>query len=546
MQQSDENTSLEIPDTWDETAYLNANSDVKIAVSSGKISSGYMHFITWGIFERRTAFWLSELTNSDAIWPWSDWQYISNNRDIWHDLLKLTPMQHYHSKGKAEGRKTGLEESFDRFHEQSGAPTWAIQEMLKQSYFDPGLDLASFTNFSHYNPFSRSEYAKLFTKISDQLKYSEYDFIFLLPWIKKGGADLAALFHIEAASKRYEKIAVITGENSDSEWSDQLPENVNFIEFGKIFFDTPMDIQIRLYYHLIAALRPKAIHIINNHAAWLLLKTHPQAVSSLTKVYASLYCYDQNNYGEPVGYARLIRNSISGIHRIFTDNSAFSKHLTKTFGVPEERITILKHPVRTEGHFKIKANYSNKVLWASRLDSQKRPEMLIEIAKQLPGLSFCVYGDAVLGKQEKIVAALNSVENITYCGSFNDIDELIWDNYLCFLYTSAWDGLPNIVLEMLSVGILVVAPKIGGLGEDLTSEHLILVEEDLPSAFSSAIESIIKDPLRASDLRNNGQKFVQKYHNRDNFNRSLTECGYLQLDRDAVDVSSQNAGDRII
>ena len=52
-----------------------------------------------------------------------------------------------------------------------------------------------------------------------------------------------------------------------------------------------------------------------------------------------------------------------------------------------------------------------------------------------------------------------------------------WE-YDAFLYTSAYHGLPNVVLEAMSAGLVVIAPSLGGIPEAVTPESGFLVTAD--------------------------------------------------------------------
>ena len=73
----------------------------------------------------------------------------------------------------------------------------------------------------------------------------------------------------------------------------------------------------------------------------------------------------------------------------------------------------------------------------------------------------------------------------------------IRDSYDAFLYTSAFDGLPNVLLEALSAGLPVIAPDVGGIGEAVVNEvtgRLIEADDDtLVARYAQAICSLYED-----------------------------------------------------
>ena len=55
------------------------------------------------------------------------------------------------------------------------------------------------------------------------------------------------------------------------------------------------------------------------------------------------------------------------------------------------------------------------------------------------------------------------MQNVRYYGPFDGLQSLPIERYDIFLYTSQWDGLPNVLLEAVSMGLPVVASATGGI-----------------------------------------------------------------------------------
>ena len=50
------------------------------------------------------------------------------------------------------------------------------------------------------------------------------------------------------------------------------------------------------------------------------------------------------------------------------------------------------------------------------------------------------------------------------------------ENYDAFIYTSLYDGCPNIILEIISLGCIVIAPNVGSVSdyiEDTKTGYLV-------------------------------------------------------------------------
>jgi glycosyltransferase involved in cell wall biosynthesis len=121
-------------------------------------------------------------------------------------------------------------------------------------------------------------------------------------------------------------------------------------------------------------------------------------------------------------------------------------------GIVTRRATVRPHAER-----------SGYVAWVGVLRPHKRPDLLIDIARKMPGTTFLVCGGTTTfrtpaGYAEQIVAALRSLPNIQYLGQVDPatILDIIADAAV-LLSTSDDEGLPSVFLEAWSGGTPVVS-----------------------------------------------------------------------------------------
>jgi glycosyltransferase involved in cell wall biosynthesis len=91
------------------------------------------------------------------------------------------------------------------------------------------------------------------------------------------------------------------------------------------------------------------------------------------------------------------------------------------------------------------------VLWVSNLRALKRPELVLELARQLPQVNFTLAGGPMPGGQtyyDDVVASAARLPNVTMLGPVRYRDSgALFDRAKVFLNTSSIEGFPNTFLQ---------------------------------------------------------------------------------------------------
>jgi len=118
-----------------------------------------------------------------------------------------------------------------------------------------------------------------------------------------------------------------------------------------------------------------------------------------------------------------------------------------------------------------------QVLWASRVSRVKFPELVPHIARLLPECDIHAFGAREIGYRFPAVKNLLLPEydlgdrlpkapNLYWRGPYKKFADLPLERFSAMLYTSIYDGLPNVLLEAAAHRIPIVAPTaVGGIGE---------------------------------------------------------------------------------
>jgi glycosyltransferase involved in cell wall biosynthesis len=101
------------------------------------------------------------------------------------------------------------------------------------------------------------------------------------------------------------------------------------------------------------------------------------------------------------------------------------------------------------------------VLWVSNLRALKRPELVLELARQLPHVKFTLAGGPMPGAEtyyEDMVAAAARLSNVTMLGPVRYSESgALFDRAKIFLNTSSIEGFPNTFLQAWIRGVPVVS-----------------------------------------------------------------------------------------
>lgn len=163
----------------------------------------------------------------------------------------------------------------------------------------------------------------------------------------------------------------------------------------------------------------------------------------------------------PVRYERWIRNVMFFLSwRNFVQNYNQIQYFPK---VIRHKTSILPNPVSNE-LFKIKHNYKDTVktiVAMGRLTPQKNFELLInaavELHKNYSDIQFNIYGDGEMKKYLYNKICMNNAQDfINLCGETSSPYEKL-NNGDIFVLSSNYEGMPNVLLESMALGLPVIS-----------------------------------------------------------------------------------------
>lgn len=351
------------------------------------------------------------------------------------------------------------------------------------------------------------------------------DYIIFVPYLTKGGADLVAINYANTIKKLHPSwhVAVVATENQPSIWADRLDESVDFVPFGEIAGGLPRDLKLQILARFVVQSQAKKLHIIQSPLAFDFVAAYKTLLDKNGyTIYACAFCEDKDKQGRIAGHVHSgIPKAYSSLSHIFTDNTAISQQLVDEYGFDKEKFTTHYQPVKTRQQWKPHNNAPFKILWAGRIAKQKRPDILLEIARKLDASQYHIdmYG---VFEEDYTPEEFNNIPTLTYKGQFNGLLSLPIHEYDLYLYTSENDGMPNALLEVASTGTPIVAPDVGGVGEVvLASTGALIANHTDSDAYVSTITSLKEDPKKLRKVADTTYELVAKRHDRSQFEASI-------------------------
>lgn len=358
--------------------------------------------------------------------------------------------------------------------------------------------------------------------------------LLLLPWMEMGGADKFNLDLCAGLDKSKYELGIVTLKASSNRWQQLFSEYVTDI------FNLPDFLEVENYPEFISyyiSSRNVDIVLVSNTyygyyiASWLRAE-HPML--SIVD-----YVHMEEWYWRNGGFARLSGMLGDYFDKTYVCNENTRKILIDHFGrTPNSVKTIyigtdeekFDPKLVQKGVIRNGLSISDDrpiILFPCRIHPQKRPFLMVEIAKALkrkiPSVAFVVVGD---GPQQKELCSVIKREKldstIYYAGSQSDMLPWYRDSNLT-LICSLKEGLALTAYESLSMGVPVVTSDVGGQKELINSSvgrviPLVQTEKDdldkrnysthEISLYVDAITDILSDAKNYEQICNNCRKTI--------------------------------------
>ena len=354
------------------------------------------------------------------------------------------------------------------------------------------------------------------------------------------------------------RVAVLATESDENPWATRLPRGVTFIAcapWRELLAGERADVLARV----LVQSRPAVIHNMNSRTGYQAFLRHGSQLAALSNLFVSVFCEDQTRTGATVGFSfdevPACEAHLSGV---FADNTRILRRMVNEFGFDPERLHHHPQPVPAwaeddargnsppksledqdvspkpltvrggkvaagpgEGQFRSESSPDQltagplRVLWAGRMDRQKRPDLLRAVAERAAKLPirFDVFGRSVM-RGDRTAVSWRGLENVHAHGPFDGFASVNPNRFDVFLLTSQWEGMPNVLLEAIEAGLVVVASAVGGVPELVEHEQTGLLIDDFADVdgYVAALDRLHRDPALRKRLANNARQRLLERH----------------------------------
>lgn len=400
----------------------------------------------------------------------------------------------------------------------------------------PRIEAAS----SYYSiPWNPTHWGFHLERVYKLLGSETFSDVLLLPWLKPGGAEkyILQVLHQLHTLDPSRRLLVLSGQTaSKHEWAAKLPNSAVFLDVFNAF---PMlsdeDRDAMVARALLAVTNQGALlHLKASEFTYRLMDAFGAVLSSHLKVIYYRFSDDtrvwRNSRFSGSWSISFLRRQLTNIDLLISDCQSIVASDMSRIGVQPEKHTVIFAQCPTQKRTVRKSAPQKRLLWASRVSAEKRPELVGMIAtalrKEHPDMIIEIYGQIESGYQQQ---RLFDISGATYRGSFDGFDSLPVEHFDAFIYTTAFDGLPNIVLEAMASGLPVIAPNVGGIGEAVMDGNTgflvpdLADDNDLIAGYVDAVRRLYANWDHQLEISNNGLQLILERHSEFNFGRRVAE-----------------------
>lgn len=310
------------------------------------------------------------------------------------------------------------------------------------------------------------------------------------------------LAHALAGMVVPDDIVVIYTEAGGKTAHGTFPAGVREVDFAAAAEGLPDEHKQQALVSLLRSFRADAIVNNDSPVMYRLLTSYGKALASSERIFLCFHHNQQQAQGSWTGWSlKWFYAGFDFVSGFITDSDYLRDQLTEMYQLSEgdrERVHVFRAPVDPSLAATVAAQEQSSrrpvVYWAGRWDRQKRGDIALEVARRMPDIDFRFWNEAPLDGDQ----VGEMPDNVRLEGPYGDISSLDLSQADAWLYTSAWDGVPSVLLEVAMTEVPIVGSLVGGVGEVLSDENSWpIIDWQDPDAYEKALRDILSDPEEA-------------------------------------------------
>lgn len=363
--------------------------------------------------------------------------------------------------------------------------------------------------------------------VLDLNKIKHAEIVCFFPFYQTGGAEKVHLHIIKALADK--KVCVIFTLNSATRnFQEQFNVNANCIEINPILNKRNLFVNSLLKKSIFKTINNSnnCKAVFGSNAAYFyqilpfisnkidridLFHAFSNADSREMEVVKSVMCIDKR--------VVINQNTKKDLLEMYTLNKVETKYNTL--------IQVIENGIVIENNeFIPKNNLTIKIGYIGRWSDEKRPQLFLEIAKQVrsknSSIEFYIAGIGMKSNIDRIKEA-----SVTFLGEITNENELaaFYKQLTFLLITSEYEGFPMVIMESMAQGVIPISTNVGGISEHITNnKNGILINEldenKIVEEFCYSIFQIIENTKYRNDLSYNSFLYAQEHFGIEKFNES--------------------------
>ncbi len=484
------------------------------------------------------------------------YRYLFENRDF---RSESEPSKVGAEQGPAAlAPEADAEQGFGALHPQANAPS--NEDRFEDIWLHVQRDLTEFQNIAHtITPNIHLHYklrqavsapgvnrSQTLTRLIDRIPLGARHMIALPLLGTAGGSEKVSLNLIRALRAHYQEREVLVFAPDaifNLSERDYSRYQVPIVSINEIDAELSVEDRVDLFDRILIESQLKTVHTVNSDIAWLAFVDRAKHYRQDTELFGSAYS-DIRVDTMPVGaFWRYVPQTIDHLSGIIVDNGSVVRKAADHFNLAasqREKFHILHTPIEPIAHQHEgggKGALIARSLWLSRIALEKRIDVLAEIARRSPQREFVMYGSAIKGAFPVDLSWIDDLNNVKLRGEFERLQDIPFEEFDSFVFTTSAEGLPIVLLEMAMIGLPIIAPDVGGIGELINDSTGWLVSSpDAIDEYVEALEAIRNNPGEVAKRTRAARNFVLQRHSWENFTRSVRVIpNYIQCAEQALE-----------